>query len=83
MKKYVQLYEEFNPNEAKAKLIDGTKKIKKRMASRKDRIKAAIDRKDKYSVEIHKTRDEIDELQLQRLKKKADVIALRVKKKGN
>ena len=83
MKKYVLLYEEFDPAKAKSKIMDNVKKIKDRMNRRKDRIKKAEQSKDKLTSELHKTRDTIDELQLQRLKHKNKVVDLKVKKKGN
>ena len=44
MKKYVKLYEEFNPAEAKAKIAERMSKIKERMDKRKDAIKKSADR---------------------------------------
>lgn len=80
MRNYVKLYEEFNPSEAKSKLAIRLTKVKGRMDHRKAKIDSASKRGDQTSAAIHKTKMDIDKLDVEKIKLKNSVIDLRVKR---
>ena len=78
--KYVLLFEEFDPGEAKSKISDRSKAIQARMVLRKDAIKKASKAKDKIRVEMNKTNLEINQLDLKKLELKGNIVDLKVQK---
>jgi len=75
--KYVKLYEEFNAGEEKAKIAERMKKLKDKMSRRKDAIKKAQKANNPLSAELHKTRLEIDNLDMQKQKQKNNIVNIR------
>jgi hypothetical protein len=76
----VQLFEEFDPGKAKAKIKESAKKVQDRMKGRKEAIAKATKAEDATRVDINKTKLDIDGLDLQKLKLKSNIVDMKAKK---
>lgn len=83
MERHVKLYEEFDAAEAKAKLVEMSKRIKNRIKKRKESIKKSSEKDDALGTEINSTKLEIDQLDFQKVKLKNEVVDLRIKEGKN
>lgn len=79
--KYVQLFEEFNPNKAKEKLQKQVDAVKKRIKANQDNFAKTAKSKDSFRQEILKNKVEIENLNLKKIELQNKIIDLRVKRK--